>query len=53
MHALGPDEIIEMMKLENITDRKWSIVASSAKTKEGLDDGFDWIIKNMKKTTKN
>ena len=48
MHALGPDEISEMLNLDSIKQREWMIVACSAKTKEGLEDGFNWVIESMK-----
>lgn len=35
-----------MQKLE---DRKWTIVACSAKTQEGLEDGLTWLVENVKK----
>jgi hypothetical protein len=41
---LGPDEIIESLGLTKISDRQWMIVACSALTKEGLNDGFDWLM---------
>ena len=34
--ALAPDEIIDLLNLNNISDRVWSIVACSAITKEGI-----------------
>ena len=33
--ALSPEELSETLELEDIDDRKWSIVACSAKTSEG------------------
>lgn len=48
MHALDPSEIQEKLKLDDIKDRKWMIVACSAVKNEGLSDGFQWITKNMK-----
>ena len=37
------------LKLENIKDRKWTIVACSALINEGLDEGIDWIIDILNK----
>ena len=34
--ALAPDEIIDLLNLNNISDRVWSIVACSAITKQGM-----------------
>jgi ADP-ribosylation factor-like protein 3 len=36
--ALAPDEIIDLLNLNNISDRIWSIVACSAVTKQGKED---------------
>ena len=48
MHALDPSELQEKLKLDNIEDRKWMIIACSAIKNEGLADGFQWIVKNIK-----
>ena len=54
--ALGPDELMETLKLEEITDRTWNIQACSAMTKEGkfelidclgLTEGITWITDTM------
>ncbi len=45
--ALDPQEITEALKLNNITDRKWNIMACSAKKNEGLQDGFEWVIQTL------
>ena len=42
--ALDADEIMEQLGLEDISDRKWTIIASSALTKQGLSSGLNWII---------
>ena len=42
--ALSVDEILEQLGLDEITDRKWTIIASSALTKQGLSTGLNWII---------
>ncbi len=52
VHALGPDEITEMLKLDSIQDRNWMIMACSAKKKYGLDEGFEWIVENTKNSKK-
>lgn len=49
VHALGPHEISEHLNLESIKDRKWTIISSSAKTREGLTEGLDWIVDNVNK----
>jgi ADP-ribosylation factor-like protein 3 len=48
VHALTADEIIETLKLSMIKDRKWSIVACSAKTSEGLQEGLEWLVNQLK-----
>ncbi|KRX10030.1 P-loop containing nucleoside triphosphate hydrolase [Pseudocohnilembus persalinus] len=42
--ASPPDEIAEDLQLENIKDRQWIIVACSAKTQEGMQEGMEWLI---------
>ena len=42
--ALNIEEIIDILGLDNINDRKWTIIACSALTKQGLAAGLDWII---------
>ena len=45
--SLSPEEIMNELNLTNIIDRKWTIVASSAITKVGLNDGLEWLEKNL------
>ena len=45
--ALPPDQIAEILNLQDIKDRRWMIAACSAHTHEGLDDGLEWIINNL------
>mmetsp|Transcript_8611 Transcript_8611/g.16888 ORF Transcript_8611/g.16888 Transcript_8611/m.16888 type:complete len:186 (-) Transcript_8611:50-607(-) len=42
--AVSADEISETLSLSSIRDRQWLIVASSAKSGEGLQDGMEWIV---------
>jgi ADP-ribosylation factor-like protein 3 len=49
VHALGPDEIVDSLGLTLISDRQWMIVACSALSKEGLNDGFDWVMSVLQK----
>ena len=42
--ALSAEEILEQLGLDEIMDRKWTIIASSALTKRGLSTGLKWII---------
>lgn len=56
--ALPAEEIEETLSLGMINDRAWTIVACSAKEKEGrnlsrtycflgLQEGMDWLIQNI------
>lgn len=45
--ALTPEEIAQMLDLNAITRRHWSIVNCSAKTRAGIEDGFNWIIEDI------
>eukprot|EP00700_Malawimonas_jakobiformis_P002584 EC724500.1.p1 GENE.EC724500.1~~EC724500.1.p1 ORF type:complete len:180 (+),score=40.56 EC724500.1:28-567(+) len=47
--AQSPGEIADALNLAGIRDRKWQIVACSAKTGEDLDKGMDWLMKNLNK----
>ena len=47
--AITAQEIAEKLLLDSIKDRKWSIFACSAMTKEGIQEGMEWLVKNMKK----
>jgi signal recognition particle receptor subunit beta len=47
--ALSAEEIAAKLALEGVKDRKWSIFACSAITKEGIQEGMEWLVANMKK----
>ena len=47
--ALTAQEIAEALKLDAIKDRKWSIFACCALTKEGIQEGMEWLVKNLQK----
>ena len=47
--ALPAEEIEELLNLDMINDRAWTIMACSASTGEGLSDGLMWIMKNVDK----
>lgn len=49
LQALPADEISETLTLQNITKRQWSIVACSAKSKEGLQEGMEWLVSQIPK----
>ena len=42
---MSPDEISEILKLDEIKDRDWAIFKTSAMTGEGLKDALDWLVK--------
>ena len=47
--ALTAQEIAEALTLDTIKDRKWSIFACCALTKEGIQEGMEWLVKNLQK----
>ena len=50
--ALSPDEVADALNLYSIRDRPWQIQACSAKTGEGLQDGMEWLVKQVRPTKK-
>lgn len=48
-HAIDAGEIQDKLGLDKITDRKWMIIACSAMDKSGLEEGFSWVIQNLKR----
>ena len=42
------DEVAEALSLFNIKDRPWQIRACSAKTRNGLEPGLKWVVKQVK-----
>jgi small GTP-binding protein len=38
------EKLITALRLNAIDNRKWKIIESSAKTRKGLDEGFNWIL---------
>eukprot|EP00002_Diphylleia_rotans_P009798 TRINITY_DN2013_c0_g4_i1.p1 TRINITY_DN2013_c0_g4~~TRINITY_DN2013_c0_g4_i1.p1 ORF type:complete len:183 (-),score=35.18 TRINITY_DN2013_c0_g4_i1:672-1220(-) len=47
--ALSAAEISDILNLHNLKDHEWHIQACCALTGEGLTDGLDWIINQMKR----
>jgi len=45
--SLSPEEIMEQLNLTDIINRKWTIVACSALTKVGINEGLEWVEKNI------
>ena len=42
--AKGAGEISEALRLGELRDRNWSIVACSAIDGRGVDEGMDWLV---------
>ena len=40
---------MEKLALAEIKERVWQIQACSAMTKEGIQEGMEWLVKNLKK----
>jgi len=45
--ALDAEEILNTLSLMEIKDRTWTIQACSAVTKEGLQEGMEWLVKTI------
>lgn len=52
--CLDVEEIITNLELDKIKNRQWNIIATSAKNRMGLFDGFLWLkdIINSKYSSK-
>ncbi len=46
--AASSEEIVDKLHLETIKDRAWAIYACSALTGEGLQEGLEWLLNNLK-----
>jgi len=40
-------QIMETLELSAISDRQWNIQACSALTKDGLNEGMEWMIQTI------
>ena len=45
--AVEAEEILNALKLSEIQERTWNIQACSALTKEGLQEGMEWLVKTI------
>eukprot|EP00347_Sterkiella_histriomuscorum_P014585 403360322 len=45
--SLPAEEIEEILSLDMINDRSWTICACSAKDGEGLQEGIEWLMQNV------
>lgn len=50
--AANPAEMSVQLNLSTIRDRPWQIQPCSAQTKEGVEDGMSWVLKNTGKKAK-
>ena len=50
--ALGAEEVMAAMALNDINEREWNIQACSAQTQEGLTEGITWVIETLNKKQK-
>lgn len=44
---MTPDEISEILKLDEIKERDWAIFKTSALTGDGLKEALDWLVKTI------
>lgn len=51
--SLQADEVMDTLQLGNIQDREYNIVACSAISKDGLQEGMDWVIETINAQTKS
>lgn len=50
--ALSSSDISDALHLHNIKDRSWNIQPCSAKQGTGLQEGLEWVIKNVEHNKK-
>lgn len=49
-YALGKSEVIQKLGLSSLPpERVWNIQGTCAMTGDGLYEGFDWLLQNLKK----
>ena len=46
--AMTSAEVATALELSKIKNRSWFIQATSAITREGLFEGFDWLVNQLK-----
>lgn len=50
--AMHPKEVTEKLQLDSLKGRTWCVVASTAKTGEGLVEGLSWLSTNIPEESK-
>lgn len=48
--SLSAQECSDLLKLHDIKERSWTIVASNALTGEGVEQGIKWLSQNLQKS---
>lgn len=48
MNAMDPEQIAAGLNLESLpTERNWQLQGCSARTKEGLQEGMEWLVQSI------
>lgn len=50
LNALSPAELTAELGLNDLRDRTWNILACSARTGEGLQEGMEWLVEQINST---
>ena len=50
LNALSPAELTAELGLNELRSRTWNIIACSAKTGEGLNEGLEWLVEQINQT---
>eukprot|EP01038_Epipyxis_sp_PR26KG_P004110 gene4110-5860_t len=53
MSALTPAELTAELGLNELREQTWSIVACSARTGEGLQEGLEWLVEQINASKKH
>ena len=49
INAVPAAEVAQELDLMRLKDRPWQVLPCSAKTGDGLNGGFEWLMKYLKK----
>ena len=47
LNAHSPAELTAELGINELRDRTWNILACSAKTGEGLQEGMEWLVEQI------